>query len=334
MEKTWQMRLKDQKWGVTFHCFTREMKHVSAVGCFFPSGFRVSVKLGVSVQDGHTKTLAISFRGWHPTDPTQLWKFYSAVIRIPKKNQPGFNVMSGKGFEACSKSCFFFSDHDMPTCKAHQAKLGNWGKEAGGSVFRGILKEPRFLGQSKRREFPQKESSIRSLFWLTFPTSRNFGIRWTLPNFLKKSVQMSKLTACAKRLIYFCQSWSAQRKPKSPSFLHDVGVEDFAWNHLGFRLWVVLVPSFGLCKKNPPKPEDVAEVSRAKVVVYNKKNAHKNCVGWTLSHDISANLTLQESLPGRNALQERVWTEKMWIPKDGIFLSPIAEGCLVFGGLV
>ena len=181
------MRLKDQKWGVTFHCFTREMKHVSAVGCFFPSGFRVSVKLGVSVQDGHTKTLAISFRGWHPTDPTQLWKLYSAVIRIPKKNQPGFNVMSGKGFEGCSKSCFFF--FPTMTCQHARRTRPNWGiggRRLGDLCFGGSSRSRGFLANQREGNFRKKSLQFVPFFDLLFQHPEILGFVELFQTFWKK----------------------------------------------------------------------------------------------------------------------------------------------------
>ena len=196
MEKTWQMRLKDQKWGVTF-IVSRGRWNIwnmyQPLVCFFPSGFPVSVKLGVSVQDGHsslawwavTKTLAISFRGWHPTDPTQLWKFYSAVIRIPKKNQPGFNVMSGKGFEGCS-SRGFFSDHDMPTCKAHQAKLGNGGRRMGDMCFGGHSRSRGFLANQREGNFRKKSLQFVPFFDLLFQHPEILGFVELFQTFWKK----------------------------------------------------------------------------------------------------------------------------------------------------
>jgi len=183
MEKTWQMRLKDQKWGVTFIA-SRGRWNIwnmyQPLVCFFPSGFRVSVKLGVSVQDGHsslawwavTKTLAISFRGWHPTDPTQLWKLYSAVIRIPyEPTRIQCNVR--KGFWRLLKSWIFFRPWHA-NMQGAPGQTGAWGKEDGGICVSG---DP----QGAEVSWPIKEKGISAKrvfnsfpFWATFPKILGF----------------------------------------------------------------------------------------------------------------------------------------------------------------
>lgn len=178
-------------------------------------------------------------------------------------NQPGFNVMSGKGFEGCS-SRGFFSDHDMPTCKAHQAKPGHGGKRMGGYVFRGILKEPRFLGQSKRREFPQKESSIRSRF------ERLFQKFWDSLNSSKlseKKCTNEQTNRMCKTIDILFPKVEVRKDNRSPRHF-------FTTSELKILLGITwdsdsgwyLYPALGCVNKSPPKPEDVAEVSCAKVL--------------------------------------------------------------------